>query len=148
MVADTLVRQMSRAFEVSHVCFNFSFGPYPHISLGSDFEFDRGQELKERSRHKSLFIHHKSGVWAALPRQWALVEEANKRLSKKSVEADELRVTHAAFREEEAQARDVAVKAREDANKAQEEAAKTHEDHALLLACVKELQEDVALVSG
>jgi hypothetical protein len=33
MVADTLVRQMSEAFEVSHVCFNTSFGSYPHFPL-------------------------------------------------------------------------------------------------------------------
>jgi chromosome segregation ATPase len=32
--------------------------------------------------------------------------------------------------------------------KAQQEVAKTHEDHVPLLACVKELEEDVALVSG
>jgi BMFP domain-containing protein YqiC len=40
------------------------------------------------------------------------------------------------------------AKAREDVTKAQEEVAKTREDHALLLAHVKELEEDVALVSG
>jgi hypothetical protein len=32
----------------------------------------------------------------------ALVEDANKRLSKKSVEADELRIVHAALKEEAA----------------------------------------------
>jgi hypothetical protein len=37
--------------------------------------------FKERSCRKSLFIRHESGVWAALPHQRALVEEANKRLS-------------------------------------------------------------------
>jgi hypothetical protein len=37
---------------------------------------------------------------------------------------------------------------REDATKAREEAAKVHEDLAPLLARVKELKEDVALVSG
>jgi hypothetical protein len=42
--------------------------------------FNYGQELKEHSRRKSLFISHESGVWAALARQWA-VEEANKQLS-------------------------------------------------------------------
>jgi BMFP domain-containing protein YqiC len=40
------------------------------------------------------------------------------------------------------------AKTREDATKAQEEVAKTREDHAPLLARVKELEEDVALVSG
>jgi chromosome segregation ATPase len=35
-----------------------------------------------------------------------------------------------------------------DATKAQEEAAKTHEDHTPLLVRVKDLEEDVALVSG
>jgi hypothetical protein len=90
------------AFEVSRACFNISFGPHPPFLLGSDFGFDRSQELKERSRRKSLFIHHESGVWAALTRQRAPVEEANKRLSKKSAEADELRVVHATVREEAA----------------------------------------------
>jgi hypothetical protein len=61
--------------------------------------------------HKSLFIHHKSGVWAVLPRQWALIEDTNKQLSKKSAEADELRVVHAVLKEEAAQARDTAAKA-------------------------------------
>jgi septal ring factor EnvC (AmiA/AmiB activator) len=74
----------------------------------------------------------------ALARQRALVEEANKRLSKKSVEVDELRVIHAAVREE----------AHEDAAKVREEVAKACEDLAPLLAHVKELEEDVALVSG
>jgi chromosome segregation ATPase len=40
------------------------------------------------------------------------------------------------------------AKACEDATKAQEEAAKAREDHAPLLARVKELEKDVALVSG
>jgi chromosome segregation ATPase len=60
----------------------------------------------------------------------------------------ELRVAHAAVREEAAQAREAEAKAREDAAKAREEAAKAHEDLALLLARVKELEEDIALVSG
>jgi BMFP domain-containing protein YqiC len=47
-----------------------------------------------------------------------------------------------------AQARDAAAKAREDATKAQEEAAKAREDLAPLLAHVKELEEDVTLVSS
>jgi hypothetical protein len=41
-------------------------------------------------------------VWAALARQRALVEEANKRLSQKSTETDELRVAHVVVREEAA----------------------------------------------
>jgi uncharacterized protein (DUF3084 family) len=110
--------------------------------------FNYGQELKERSHCKSLFIHHESGVWAALARQRALVEEANKRLSQKSVETNELRVAHAAVREEAAQAREAKAKAREDVARAQEEAAKAREDLAPLLARVKELEEDVALVGG
>jgi uncharacterized coiled-coil DUF342 family protein len=101
--------------------------------LGSDFEFGHGQELKERSRHKSLFIHNESGVWAAL--------------SKKSTEADELRVVTTALKEEAAQARDAMAKVLENAAKAREEAAKAREDLAPLLARVKELEEDVALVS-
>jgi hypothetical protein len=56
----------------------------------------------ERSHHNSLFIHHESGVWVALAHQRALVEEANKRLSQKSAETDELHVAHAAVREEAA----------------------------------------------
>jgi hypothetical protein len=38
----------------------------PPLFLGFDFGVDHGQELKERSRRKLLFIHHESGVWAAL----------------------------------------------------------------------------------
>jgi uncharacterized protein (DUF3084 family) len=60
---------------------------------------------------------------------------------------DELRVVHAAVREKAVQAREAEAKAREDAAKAQEEVAKAHEDLAPLLARVKELEEDVALVS-
>jgi hypothetical protein len=110
------------------------------------FGFNCGQEIKERSRCKSIFICHESGVWAAIVRQRALVEKANKRLSQKSAETVELRVAHAVVREEAAQARE--TKAREDAAKAWEEATKAHEDLASLLARVKELEEDIALVGG
>jgi hypothetical protein len=41
MVADTLVRHMSRAFEVSHVCFNTSFCSVPFISSVLIFGFGR-----------------------------------------------------------------------------------------------------------
>jgi uncharacterized protein (DUF3084 family) len=61
---------------------------------------------------------------------------------------DELCVVHAAVREEAVQAWEAKVKAREDATKAREEVAKAHEDLVPLLACVKELKEDAALVSG
>jgi hypothetical protein len=44
--------------------------------------------------------------------------EANQRLSKKSVDVDELRVVHAAVREEAAQAREAEAKACEDAARA------------------------------
>jgi predicted nucleic acid-binding protein len=91
---------------------------YPFFLLGSDLRFNYGLELKERSRRKSLFIRHESGIWAALARQWALVEEANQRLSKKSADVDELRVIHAAVREEAAQAREAKAKACEDAARA------------------------------
>jgi hypothetical protein len=64
--------------------------------------FNRGQELKEHSHHKSLFIRNESGVWVALSRQRALVEEANKRLSQWSTETAELRVAYAAVKEEAA----------------------------------------------
>jgi hypothetical protein len=47
-----------------------------------------------------------------------LVKDANKRLSKKSVEADELCVVHAMLKEEAAQARDTVAKAHEDVTKA------------------------------
>jgi chromosome segregation ATPase len=110
--------------------------------------FNYGQELKERSRRKSLFICHESGVWAALVRQWALVEEANERLSQKSAETAELRVAHAVVREEAAQAQEAEAKAREDAARAREEAAKAREDLAPLPARVKELEEHIALVGG
>jgi chromosome segregation ATPase len=87
-------------------------------------------------------------VWAVLVRQRALVEEANKRLSQKSAETDELSVAHAAVREEAAQAREAEAKVREDAERAREEAAQAREDLAPLLARVKELEEDIALVGG
>jgi chromosome segregation ATPase len=87
-------------------------------------------------------------MWAALARQRALVEEANKWLSQKSIETDKLCVTHAAVREEAAQAQEAEAKAREDAARAREEAAKARKDLAPLLARVKELEEDVALVGG
>jgi chromosome segregation ATPase len=110
--------------------------------------FNYGQELKEHSHHKSLFIRHESGVWVALVRQWALVEEANKRLSQQSAETVELRVAHATVREEAAQAREAEAKAREDVAKAREEATEAREDLVLLLARVKELEEDIALAGG
>jgi hypothetical protein len=108
---------MSEAFEVSHVRLSI-LAFIPPFLLGYDLRLNYGQELKERSRHKSLFIRHESGVGAALARQRALVEEANKRLSKKSAKVDELRVVHAAVREEAAQAREAEAKACEDAAKA------------------------------
>jgi hypothetical protein len=99
MVMDTLVRHMSEAFEVGFVYLGVLFSSTP-LSLDSDFGFDCDQELKERSRRKSLFIRHESGVWVTLPHQRALVEEANKRLSKKSAEANELRVVTTTLKEE------------------------------------------------
>jgi hypothetical protein len=119
---------MSGVFEVNCICLDVFFWLDPPFPLGSDFGFDRDQELKEQSRRKSLFIRHESGVWGALPRQRALVEDANKRLSKKSAEVDELCIAHAMLKEEAAQARDAMTKAHDDAIKAQEEVAKTHED--------------------
>jgi chromosome segregation ATPase len=107
---------------------------------------NRGQELKERSRRKSLFIRNESGVWAVLSRQRALVEEVNQRLSRQSAEAGELRVAYAAVKEEATQARAAKAMAREDATRAREEAAKAREDLVPLSARVKELEEDVTLV--
>jgi chromosome segregation ATPase len=46
------------------------------------------------------------------------------------------------------QDREAEAAAREDAARAREEAAKANEDLAPLLACVKELEEDIALVGG
>jgi ribosomal protein L10 len=46
------------------------------------------------------------------------------------------------------QAREAEAKAREDTARAREEEAKAHEDLAPLLARVKELEEDIALVGG
>jgi chromosome segregation ATPase len=86
-------------------------------------------------------------MWAAFPRQQSPVEEANQRLSKKSTEADELCVVTMALKEEAAEARDTAAKALEDVAKAREEVAKARDDLAPLLARVKELEEDVTLVS-
>jgi uncharacterized protein (DUF3084 family) len=83
-----------------------------------------------------------------LVHQQALVKEANKRLSQQSAETIELRVAHAAVREEAVQAQEAEAKAREDAAKAREEAAKAREDLVPLLAHVKELEEDIALVGG
>jgi chromosome segregation ATPase len=87
-------------------------------------------------------------VWTVLARQRALVEEANKRLSQKSTEVGELRVAHAAVREEVTQAQEAEAKACEDVARAREEAAKAREDLTPLLVHVKELEEDVALVGG
>jgi hypothetical protein len=61
---------------------------------------------------------------------------------------DELRVVHAAIREEATQSQEAKAKVREYVAKAQEEAAKAREDLVPLLAHVKVLEEDVALVSG
>jgi uncharacterized protein (DUF3084 family) len=52
-----------------------------------------------------------------------------------------------AVKEEVAQARAAEASTREDAARAWEEAAKAHEDLVPLSARVKELEEDVALVS-
>jgi hypothetical protein len=57
MVMDTLVRGMSKAFEVSRVHLSFLVF-YPPFLLSSDLRFNCGQELKERSHRKSLFIRH------------------------------------------------------------------------------------------
>jgi chromosome segregation ATPase len=77
-----------------------------------------------------------------------LVEEANKRLSQQSAETAELRVAYVTVREEAAQAREAEAKAHDNAARAREEAAKAREDLTPLLAHVKELEEDIALVGG
>jgi uncharacterized protein (DUF3084 family) len=53
-----------------------------------------------------------------------------------------------AVREEAVQAREAEAKTREDMAKAREETARAREDLAPLLARVKELEEDIALVDG
>jgi uncharacterized protein (DUF3084 family) len=59
----------------------------------------------------------------------------------------ELRVAYAAIKEEAVQAWATEAVVREDMTKAREEAAKAREDLVPLSAWVKELEEDVALVS-
>jgi chromosome segregation ATPase len=109
---------------------------------------NRGQELKERSHRKSVFIRNESGVWALLSRQQALIEEAIQRLSRQSAEVADLRAAYAVVKEEATQALAAKVSTREDAVRAREEAAKAREDLAPLLARVKELEEDIVLVGG
>jgi predicted nucleic acid-binding Zn-ribbon protein len=102
------------------------------------------QELKEYSRRKSLFIRDESGVWAALARQRALVEEAQKRLSDRNAEMAELCIAYAAVKEEVVQAWATEAVAREDVTKAREEAARARKDLEPRLARVKELEEVTA----
>jgi hypothetical protein len=64
-------------------------------------------------------------VWAALARQRALVEEANKRLSDQSAETAELRVAYTAVKEEAVQAWVAEAMAREDVTKPREEAGQS-----------------------
>jgi hypothetical protein len=90
----------------------------------------------------SLVFPNRDQEHKALARQWALVEEANKQLSDQSAEMAELRVAYAAV---QAWAAEAVV--REDVTKAREEAAKAREDLVPLSARVKELEEDVTLVS-
>jgi chromosome segregation ATPase len=105
------------------------------------------QELKECSHRKSLFIRDESGVWAAFAQQRALVEEAQKRLFDWNAEMAELRVAYATVKEEAMQAWATEAVVREDATKAREEAAQARRDLEPLSARVKELEEDVSLVS-
>jgi hypothetical protein len=84
VVMEAVSRGMRDATEVcfglSIVLLSFCCLPFSRFSTSLVF-LNHDQELKERSRHKSLFIRNESGVWAVLARQRALVEEANKRLS-------------------------------------------------------------------
>jgi chromosome segregation ATPase len=120
--------------------------PFSRFSIFLVFS-NHDQELKERSRRKSIFIRNESGVWAALARQRALVEETQKRLSDRNAKMAELRVAYAAVKEEAVQAWATEAVAREDVTKAQEEAAQARKDLEPLTAQVKELEEDVSLVS-
>jgi hypothetical protein len=125
--------------------FSLSFHPLSLVLISSIL--NHGQELKERSRRKSLFIRNESDMWAVLSRQRALVEEANQWLSHQSAEAAELRVVCAAVKEEAAQAQAAEVTAREDAIRAREEVTQARKALVPLSARVKELEEDVTLVS-
>jgi hypothetical protein len=102
------------------------------------------QELKEYSRHKSLFIRDESGVWAALSQQWVLVEEAQKRLSDRNAEMVELRVAYAVVKEEAMQAWVAEAMMRTGMDKAQEEATQARRDLEPLSRRVKELEENVS----
>jgi uncharacterized protein YlxW (UPF0749 family) len=125
--------------------FSLSFHPLSLVLISSIL--NHGQELKERSHRKSLFIRNESDMWAVLSRQRALVEEANQWLSHQSAEAAELRVVCAAVKEEAAQAQAAEVTAREDAIRAREEVTQARKALVPLSARVKELEEDVTLVS-
>jgi hypothetical protein len=139
---------MPQRYVLAYLLFCYPFAV--SLSLGSQpfFVFpNHDQELKERSRRKSLFIRNESGVWEALSWQRALVEEANKRLSDQSAEMAELRVAYTAVKEEAVQAWAAEAVAHKDVTKAREEAAKVREDLVPLSARVKELEEDITLVS-
>jgi uncharacterized protein (DUF3084 family) len=60
----------------------------------------------------------------------------------------ELHVAYVVVKEEAARAQEAEAAAREDTTRAREEAAKAREDLAPLLARVKELEKDIALVGG
>jgi uncharacterized sporulation protein YeaH/YhbH (DUF444 family) len=101
-----------------------------------------GQELKEYSHRKSLFIRDESGVWAALSQQRALVEEAQKRLSDRTAEMAELHTAYATVKAIQAWAAEAVM--RTETDKAREEAAQARRDLEPLSARVKELEEDVS----
>jgi predicted metal-binding transcription factor (methanogenesis marker protein 9) len=150
VVMEAVQRGMRDATEVcfglSVVSLSFCCLPFSWFSVFFVF-LNHDQELKERSRRKSLFIRNESGVWAALARQRALVEEANKRHSDQSAEMAELRVAYAAVKEEAVQAWTTEAVVHEDTSKAREEAAQARKDLEPLSAQVKELEQDVSLVS-
>jgi hypothetical protein len=102
------------------------------------------QELKEHSRHKSLFIRDESGVWAALSQQQVLAEEAQKRLSDWNAEMTELRVAYAVLKEEAMQAWAAEAMMRTGMDKVREEAAQARGDLEPLSRRVKELEENVS----
>ena len=64
------------------------------------------QELKARSLGKSLFLHQERDVWDQLGQQRDLLANANKLLSARSAEAEDLRLRCADMRAEAATARE------------------------------------------
>ena len=85
------------------------------------------QELEARSLGKSLFLHHERDVWDQLGQQKDLLANANKLLSARSVEVEDLRLGCADMKAEATTAWEQAVS---------------------LAARIKELEEELTRVAG